>query len=1220
MNGQKKKIEDALHKFADGNLADNAKHLLNVLGYRSERTMQLEPNTKDGFLSAFNLNGDANFNSKRALTKKWKSIDLLFQLTAEEIRRDRPNLEIDFGDGGIDEAHMESYLFFAIKLSGVHYTRTQLSQITREINKPFDMPAMMLFQHGKALTFAVIDRRLNKRDESKDVLLKATLIKDINFADPHRAHIDILSDLSIAELHDEHRFKNFLELHEAWRKTLDTSELNKRFYEEIANWYFWAVNEVTFPDGAEKDKEGKDATSVIRLITRLIFVWFIKEKELVPDALFNEAKIQELLVNIDPQECTYYKAILQNLFFATLNQEMNTPTKSDNRKFRNRARQSNGRDQNYMVHSLYRYEKFFSDKDEALALFDKIPFLNGGLFECLDKILENEPENGGTKEIRIDGFSDNKKNKLDVPNLLFFSDKKIVDLNAAYGTTNKQYEVRGLIHILDSYKFTVTENTPIEEEVALDPELLGRVFENLLAAYNPETDTTARKQTGSFYTPREIVDYMTDESLVAYLKNRYYVHQVSQDSVSVIIPPAQLDLSGRVESVQTQMNTQELTVSGEQNEVLEQKFRNLISYSNKQHEFDENEADDLITAIDRIKILDPACGSGAFPMGVLHKLVFILSKLDPRNEKWRRRQIDKVQNTIQTAENIEDSTVRENTIRDLESEIDNINDAFERNELDYGRKLYLVENCIYGVDIQPIAVQIAKLRFFISLIVDQQVDEDRENRGVRALPNLETKFVAANTLIGVEKPEQTQIPNPQIDELARQLEDVRRRHFTARTPQTKRKYRDRDAQIRSDLSELLKRGRFPSETAEKIAYWDPYNQNSTANWFDAEWMFGIREGFDVVIGNPPYVVSKDKQLRKIYSESVYGRPNLYGYFIHCILQHLLANEGILTFINPRTILTDAYCSALRGFVLKHSKISSVLNIVDRRNVFETVLQSCIVNSFQNTSTIMPVRVKSIFGKQDISNTDWVEIPQEDFLFQQDDTPLFIIGNNQTVYQIFRKLKMLKSLRTHSLSFTTGKIQWDLYRSVLGESPTSSATRLIWAENIQRYCYSEARRRADRIYINWQLENFEPITHDTIIVQRTTAVEQQHRIIAHLFSPNDFGHPIQAENNTSYLIPGDRCVDLKFVLGILNSNLMDFVFRHINSNTHVSAGELNSLPFPDSEDSTRNPIIDLVKQILSAKCDDPHADVTALENEVNQEVYSLYELTPEEIATVKENTV
>ena len=712
---------------------------------------------------------------------------------------------------------------------------------------------MILFQHGEALTFAVIDRRLNEQVPDKDVLLKATLIKDINFADPHRAHIDILSDLSIDELYEKHTFTNFPKLHEAWKKTLDTSELNKRFYKEIANWYFWAVNEVTFPDGVEKDKEMRNATSVIRLITRLIFVWFIKEKGLVPDALFNETKIQELLVNTDPQECTYYKAILQNLFFATLNQEMNTPTKSNNRKFRNRATQSNGRDQNYMVHSLYRYEKFFSDKDEALAQFDEIPFLNGGLFECLDKFLENEPENGGTKEIRIDGFSDNKKNKLDVPNLLFFCDKEIVDLNAVYDTSGKKYEVRGLIHILDSYKFTVTENTPIEEEVALDPELLGRVFENLLAAYNPETGATARKLTGSYYTPREIVNYMTDESLIAYLKNEFIAYRESQSAFSPATPPSQMDLSGQVEPVQRQLDTQSVVLSNEQKEAIENNLRELISYKGQPRQFTTDETQTLIKAIDGLKVLDPACGSGAFPMGVLQKLVFVLERIDPRNEEWKQRQIDKVRSTIQTAEKIEDSTVRDNTIRDLEREIENINDAFARNELGYGRKLYLIENCIYGVDIQPIAVQIAKLRFFISLVVDQKIDRERENLGVRPLPNLETKFVASDALIDVEKPDQIQIRNLHVVRKEIELSEVRRKHFTARTPPTKKKYRDLDTNLRSELSELLKRDGFPDDTTEKIAFWDPYDQNTCADWFDQEWMFNIKVGFDIVLGNPPYI-------------------------------------------------------------------------------------------------------------------------------------------------------------------------------------------------------------------------------------------------------------------------------------------------------------------------------------------------------------------------------
>ena len=1166
MNTSKTEIKSALHQFADGNLAENARHLLNVLGYHSQRRIDIEPNTADGFISALSLVTDEEFNPERALTEEWESVDLLFQLMDEDIGGDEQG-EIPRETGEMDNARFQSYLIFAIKLRASHYNRTQLSQITREINKPLPMPAMVIFQHGDALTFAVIDRRLHKLDTSRDVLEKITLIKDIGFTGhrPHPAHINILFDLSRSELHRKHRFTNFPELHEAWKKTLDTSELNKRFYKEIADWYFWAVNQVTFPQDAGEDVEVRNATSVIRLITRLIFVWFIKEKGLVSNDLFDLEKIKEILINTDPDESTYYKAILQNLFFATLNQEMNTAQNRDNRKFRGEGRQ------HYNITSLYRYKRYFADPDEALQLFEEIPFLNGGLFECLDK-----PEKDNQKKIlRVDGFSDRGDVPLHVPNLLFFSDERIVDLNIAYGTKGRDYKVRGLINILDRYKFTVAENTPIEEEIALDPELLGKVFENLLAAYNPETDASARKQSGSYYTPREIVNYMTDESLIAYLKHKCIAYRESQTAFSPTAPPAQLDLSGRAEPVQTQIDTRGVTLSDEQKDRIEADLRHLLAYNDDPHRFIDDEAEALINAVDTLKILDPACGSGAFPMGVLHKLVFILGKLDPRNQQWRQRQIDKVNRTIETAEKIDDITIRENTIRDLEREIVNINDAFERNELDYGRKLYLIENCIYGVDIQPIAVQIAKLRFFISLVVDQKMDDSRENRGVRPLPNLETKFVAANTLLSVDKPLQMAIGDTEIDQKEKKLEDVRRRHFTARTPKTKAKYRDLDAEIRIEIGKLLEeRKGLSHDDADRIANWNPYNQNTTADWFAPEWMFGVRDGFDVVIGNPPYVVSKDIRLRKIFSDSVYGRPNLYGYFIHRVLQALLASRGVLIFINPRTLLTDAYCSALRAFILKHSQISSVLNIVDRRNVFESVLQSCIVTSFQKTNSSIPVRVKSVYRKDDISNTNWVKISGSDFLFEQNNIPLFIIGDNHRVYDIFRKLKMLKTFKTHGLSFTTGKIQWDLYKSVLGDVPIPNATRLIWAENVQRYCYSEARKRADRVFINTQLERCQPIPHDTIVVQRTTAVEQERRIIAHLFSPGSFGYPIQAENNTSYLVEV-KDIHLKFVLGTLNSKLLDFIFRHINSNTHVSAGELNSLPFPDSEDSTQETIINLV---------------------------------------------
>ena len=145
-----------------------------------------------------------------------------------------------------------------------------------------------------------------------------------------------------------------------------------------------------------------------------------------------------------------------------------------------------------------------------------MPFLNGGLFECLDRT-----EDGTDKKRYLDGFSRNAKKRPHVPDRLFFDSGETADLSEVYGDKKRKAErVTGLITILNRYKFTIVENTPIDQEIALDPELLGKVFENLLASYNEETKTTARKQTGSFYTPRPIVDYMVDESLKAHLERK----------------------------------------------------------------------------------------------------------------------------------------------------------------------------------------------------------------------------------------------------------------------------------------------------------------------------------------------------------------------------------------------------------------------------------------------------------------------------------------------------------------------------------------------------------------------------------------------------------------------------------------------------------------------------------------------------------------------------
>uniref|UniRef100_UPI004029AE62 Eco57I restriction-modification methylase domain-containing protein n=1 Tax=Candidatus Cryptobacteroides bacterium TaxID=3085639 RepID=UPI004029AE62 len=590
--------------------------------------------------------------------------------------------------------------------------------------------------------------------------------------------------------------------------------LTKAFYNELSDWYAWAVRIVRFPnkidDSYDDDKFNAEAT--IRLVTRLIFVWFLKQKHLIPDEFFDEKYIADNLLNsFEPnaivnlfgksEESCYYKAILQNLFFAMLNSPI-TPEDKDTiseRRFRN------GRS-DYDNNKLMRYESMFANPALFVELANKtVPFLNGGLFDCLD-----DKDNGNY----VDGFSDREavQRALIVPDYLFFGDTvgKNIDLSEWYGdASKKKVSASGIIDILKRYNFTVEENTPYDQEVSLDPELLGKVFENLLASYNPETKTTARKQTGSFYTPREIVQYMVDESIIAHLNKT-----VGKD--------------------------------------LEPEYRKLVSYTDEILNLTQEQKSSIINALYDCKVLDPACGSGAFPMGILQQMVHILSELDPSNEMWEELILNKA---IQESDDKDIQLTqdeKEEKRRDIER---SFNESL--NHPDYARKLYLIENCIYGVDIQPIAIQISKLRFFISLVVDQKANSNPvENFGIRPLPNLEAKFVAANSLIGLKKNNSLFVTN--IIDIEEQLQKANHKIFSAKTYKTKRKYREILKTLRREMvEELAEIEIISNDQIEQLASWDMFDQNSFASFFDPEWMFGVSTGFDIVIGNPPILRGRD---------------------------------------------------------------------------------------------------------------------------------------------------------------------------------------------------------------------------------------------------------------------------------------------------------------------------------------------------------------------------
>ena len=284
---RKQAIEDSLKAFSSLPLEKAGLNLFEVLGYKSEKRLSLKPNTASTFLATFAQ--QRPFNQEQALVNDWQTVDLLFQLTDSEIRSSDQGLLPFDSKGKFDGTIIESYLFLAIALKNERYTRTQLSAITRLVNRLFSMPVLLLFRHGDTLTLSIIRHRIHKRDESKDVLEKVTLIKDVRFADPLRAHIEILNDLSLPVLYDEFYFHNFVGLQQAWEKRLDTYALNERFYREIADWYFWAIQHpaVIYPRDV-KTEDGK-SIFVIRLLTRLIFCWFLQEKRLIPPGPFPEA-------------------------------------------------------------------------------------------------------------------------------------------------------------------------------------------------------------------------------------------------------------------------------------------------------------------------------------------------------------------------------------------------------------------------------------------------------------------------------------------------------------------------------------------------------------------------------------------------------------------------------------------------------------------------------------------------------------------------------------------------------------------------------------------------------------------------------------------------------------------------------------------------------------------------------------------------------------------
>lgn len=1162
-------MEQTLKQFANGNLYSATDLLLSKLGIKHT---QEEP-TPMRFQDYYESRIPQYIQNALALTSELYYIgevcdDVLQGNTdndtglAEDLEKLRAN------------AHYQSMMLFAVDLrEDCNVTRTDMAVLTRAFNRlVFNFPVTVIFRQGQHLSIGTCERTEFKqewRQGQGEKLGKVSLLRNIDCQKPHRGHLDILQGMECDDC------ATFDKLYEKWKKVFNSELLTKQFYNDLFEWYLWAVSPeagVTFPgdvDTQDDDREDVD-TRIIRLITRLMFVWFIKQKNLVPSKIFDKEYVATILKDFDPQSATdgnYYQAILQNLFFGTLNRPI--IEEGERRGFA----EANTAD----VKNLYRYEELFSvGKDEVIELFSTVPFLNCGLFDCQDKC---KTLDGVQRRFYFDGFSRNgrKKNgvfmyRAFVPNILFFHPEK------------------GILSIFDRYVFTIEENTPQDVQVALDPELLGKVFENLLGAYNPETKETARNESGSFYTPREIVQYMVNESLVAHLKQ---------------------------------------TVGEE----LESQYRQLLDFTTEEVQLTTEQRAKILQSLFTCKVLDPACGSGAFPMGMLQQMVHILQQVDPDNTQWREVLLNMAVDESRRAFGIVDEEERKKKLLEIEETFNN-----GLNSPDYTRKLYIIESCIYGVDIQPIAMLISRLRFFITLICEQndiQRDKPELNFGIKTLPNLESKFVAADSLIDadIHKYNEDWTQDEVLTLLKNELIAIRRRHFYTRKRREKiRLLREDEAKrkqihehinrlvgepneekikmLRQQIAEyerlleryqgedwveearqtdlfspaqitLVDRNKRERDKINKsIAYcrqeisreknktipqgfeaavlqvtnWNPYDQNSVSPFLDIEWMFGVTDGFDIVIGNPPYiVVPKDN----IYSNNyeTFSCYEMYAYFFERTIS-LLKPEKIIAFITASLYIKGLKFESLRKYLEKNTHLLELKVVGD--NVFENVKMP--------TAIFMALRGKGCWHFAEM-------IPGLSIICKMDDNGLQLdtISDIQRGFEIGRN----RVTPTGDIPFLTGS-------------------------NVEKYVHGKLWYISESTYQAYKKDDYY-YTGPRLLLRETGSFLTVLYLEEKLYS-----------NRSLYSIKiTDTRFKTKYVLACMNSSAMQYYYSSKYKNDtelfpKIRIKQARLLPIPFADEEKQNEISQLVDVILKGS-----KSSSIIQTKIDEILYELYGFTKEE---------
>ncbi len=746
----------------------------------------------------------------------------------------------------------------------------------------------------------------------------------------------------------------------------------------------------------------------------------------------------------------------------------------------------------------------------------RIPFLNGGLFEPLTDY-------------------DWRRTDIVLPNRLFTNNERFDDFST--GT--------GLLDVFDRYNFTANEAEPLEKEVAIDPEMLGKVFENLI-------EENLRKGLGSYYTPREIVHYMCQESLINYLdtslnsrseaigkekrKQAEFGDEKAEQSL--------LTASTRIEIVpHTDIET--FVHLGDQishYEAVETRYAIKMPKSIEKHArlIDDKLAD--------ITICDPAVGSGAFPVGMMTEIVRARSALTPY-----------------------------------------FNDVHDRTA--YHFKRHAIQNCLYGVDIDPGAVEIAKLRLWLSLVVDEE-----DVKQIKPLPNLFYKIVTGNSLLGVEKT----LFNAK---LFRRLEELKPRYFDEPDKEKKDQYKQ---QIEETINELTNgKEAFDFE----IYFSEVFHKKSG--------------GFDIVVANPPYITFRGKErvnvsdehvklLFRLYPNSAEYKVNSYTLFVEQGLR-ILCSAGILSFIVPSTILQNEYLKKIRKHLLSKFHVTKIISFGNR--VFQAVTDSIILfveNLASPDSITTAIRQETFVFETPSEQT---EFPQS--LWLRSHGCIMNVKVRPEQSGLLVKIESEAVLIDEILEVYVGIVASGIKKFLCTKKINNRFKKYLQGRHMRRYV-----NVPEVLYIDFDISRLHSNTDERVyLMPEKLLVRKTGNTLLASYDDDQF----YTDQSIYNLYKKKGCpFDLKTILALLNSRLLNYYFRtkmitNPDVFPYIKGIHLKLLPIRTPSKETQADIIKLVNKILAAKQRDRETGASALEREIDQLVYTLCGLTPEEIQVVEGQT-